>query len=343
MVEKISRENNFDLIRLLAALQVVVMHTSIHLNINLFYFKNIFVYFPGVVIFFIISGFLIYGAFQSNQNLKRYFKNRFLRLYPALWCCFAVTVILLFSFHILDFSSLFKTEFWAWIAAQLTFFQFFTPDILRGWGVGTPNGSLWTIPVETQFYILLPILVLTLKKIPFNIRIISVFIISMALNMIVGTGETLTEKLFGVSIFPYLFWFLIGVFFRHNWGRMQNLFKGKALYWLIAYFAYILIFGEWLNLYMPYYNTNLIGVVSYLILAGLTISTAFTTPKLSNKLLKHNDISYGVYLYHMLIVNSFVTLNIKNDFWILITVIAITCLLAWLSWIFIEKPALSKK
>ena len=32
-------------------------------------------------------------------------------------------------------------------------FQFWTPEALRGFGCGTPNGSLWTISVIVQFYI----------------------------------------------------------------------------------------------------------------------------------------------------------------------------------------------
>ena len=32
------------------------------------------------------------------------------------------------------------------------------PDFLRGYGVGVLNGSLWTIPVELQFYALVPLI-----------------------------------------------------------------------------------------------------------------------------------------------------------------------------------------
>lgn len=39
-------------------------------------------------------------------------------------------------------------------ATQATFLQFWTPASLRGYGVGTPNGALWTICVLIQFYII---------------------------------------------------------------------------------------------------------------------------------------------------------------------------------------------
>ena len=59
---KFNRENNLNLIRLLAALQVAISHSLTHLDIKtewlLFLNNNFFKYFPGVPIFFFISGFL---------------------------------------------------------------------------------------------------------------------------------------------------------------------------------------------------------------------------------------------------------------------------------------------
>ena len=96
-----SRENNFDLLRLIAATQVVILHTIGHLEINnLNKFTNILSYFPGVLMFFTISGFLIFSSFDRNKDLKKYFINRFLRLFPALWFCFIITLGLLLFFNI---------------------------------------------------------------------------------------------------------------------------------------------------------------------------------------------------------------------------------------------------
>lgn len=41
--------------------------------------------------------------------------------------------------------------------------QFYNPDLLRGYGVGVLNGSVWTIPVELQYYAVLPLLYLAVK------------------------------------------------------------------------------------------------------------------------------------------------------------------------------------
>ena len=47
---------------------------------------------------------------------------------------------------------------------QGTFLQFWTPNSLRGYGCGTPNGSLWFICVLIQFYIVIVILYKLLKN-----------------------------------------------------------------------------------------------------------------------------------------------------------------------------------
>ena len=41
------------------------------------------------------------------------------------------------------------------IFCQSSIFQFWTPNFLRGYGCGTPNGSLWTIGILIQFYIII--------------------------------------------------------------------------------------------------------------------------------------------------------------------------------------------
>jgi peptidoglycan/LPS O-acetylase OafA/YrhL len=37
-------------------------------------------------------------------------------------------------------------------------------------------------------------------------------------------------------------------------------------------------------------------------LAGLVVSLAMSSPELSGRILRHHDISYGLYLYHMLVI-----------------------------------------
>lgn len=338
----ISRENNFDLLRLLAAFQVLFGHSIHHLNINnLIFITDYLKYFPGVLIFFTISGFLILSSFDRNKNLKKYFINRFLRLFPALWLCFIFTIILLFIFKIILVSDLFSATILKWTLAQISFFQFWTPAILRSWGVGTPNGSLWTIPVELQFYFLLPIIVLAFKQINLGFKFLLLTVVSVSFNAYISglseSSENLITKLAEVSLLPYLYCFLTGSFIFLFWSKIRNFIEGRAIYWLVLFILFSFYSG-----FPPSYFPSNIQLISNFLLSILTISVAYTLPSLG-KLLKGNDISYGIYIYHMIVINSFVALGYTIYLKYFLFVVIITTCLSWISWRYIEKPALSLK
>jgi peptidoglycan/LPS O-acetylase OafA/YrhL len=338
----LSRENNFDLLRLIAATQVVIFHTIEHLEINnLNKFTNILSYFPGVLVFFTISGFLIFSSFDRNNDFKKYFINRFLRLFPALWLCFFITLGLLLFFNTITFHDIFSWTIIKWVFTQVTVFQFWTPDVLRSLGVGTPNGSLWTIPIELQFYILLPFIILVFKKIRLVYKFLFLIIISLAFSFYLsskqGMHETLVIKLSGVSILPYLYCFLTGSMMYLFWDKIKKLIVCKALYWLLFYFSFNFIF----NIKPSYLPINL-KVISNSLLAILSISLAYTLPKLS-LFLKGNDISYGMYIYHMLVINSLISFGYLGDVKYLFLTIIITIAISSLSWFLIEKKALQLK
>jgi len=68
--------NNFDLLRILAATQVLYFHTIFHLKIDAPSWTLVFQYFPGVPIFFVISGYLVSASYERSESLMRYFWNR---------------------------------------------------------------------------------------------------------------------------------------------------------------------------------------------------------------------------------------------------------------------------
>jgi peptidoglycan/LPS O-acetylase OafA/YrhL len=339
----VSRDNNFDLIRLIAAFQVMIMHAIVHLKINgwgVSQLSGFFDFFPGVLMFFTISGFLILGSYDRNKNLKTYFYNRCLRIFPALWVCFIITLIILLGFKVIDLKNIFSGTIINWIIAQLTFFQFWTPDIFRKWGVGTPNGSLWTIPVELQFYIVLPLIVILSKRKYLTLIFLTLSIVSVILNAnstaLWGSEETILHKLAGVSIIPYLYSFLIGCMLYHKWDTFRGYIENRGLIWMGIFFLVVFLCGK------PSYFPKGVEILSNVVLSILTISLAFTFPKCS-RILKYNDISYGMYIYHMLVINVVVTLGYTGKLTHMITTVILTIVLSLLSWTIIEKRALMLK
>lgn len=96
---KNTRENNFNIIRLSAALLVIYVHSFsifnttkkepivsfLHLGFGLGEF--------AVTVFFIISGYLITASYIKSETNFQYFKARVLRIYPGL-----IVVMLLTAF-----------------------------------------------------------------------------------------------------------------------------------------------------------------------------------------------------------------------------------------------------
>ena len=63
------RVNNFDLLRIIAASQVVLGHTVGHLDIDHPWGWSLVEAFPGVPIFFGVSGFLISASYERSSSL----------------------------------------------------------------------------------------------------------------------------------------------------------------------------------------------------------------------------------------------------------------------------------
>ena len=301
------KKNSLDLIRLLSAIQVVIIHSNehLHLHINKF-FISVLSFFPGVPIFFVISGFLISASYERSNSLFSYVVNRFLRIYPALFFCFILSVLSVFVFSDITFS---VGPFFKWMMAQLSFLQFYNPDFLRNYGVGVINGSLWTIPIELQFYCLIPILYLSIKKLRSRQVVLLLFLLIVVFGflnqiytLIYYPQKTMLTKLMGVSVFSYLYLFLLGVLLQKSQKFVAKYLSGNAILYLLIYlcvsvalaFLHINVQGNYLN------------PLSAIALGLLVISTAYSLPLKYNKKLRGNDISYGVYIYHMLIINVFI-------------------------------------
>ena len=341
----LSRNNNFDIIRLVAAMQVAVSHTFNHLHVpTQINFMgggegmSIKFPFPGVIVFFVISGFLVTASLERNKNIKHYIINRVLRIVPALYIAFILTLIALNYFDYINSDSLNNLSFWGWAIGQLTLFQFYTPDFLRSYGVGCPNGSLWTIPVEFVFYLLLPIIVTVLKN-RRNLGIILIAALSVVANYFLSKygDDSIISKLVGVSVIPYLYIFLIGSLLYYNWERLSRFFEGKAYIFLIIYIL-------WTNCIAgPAYEISSAAVlIANILLCLLVISMAYTLPKIG-KILHGFDLSYGLYVYHMIVVNVFVQLGLYGNSKYAVISLCISIALGCLSWQFVERNALKLK
>lgn len=337
----IQTKNNFDLIRLFAAAQVAIVHSADWMGVR-FPGMDALAYFPGVPIFFFISGYLIYQSYaniQTTHHLRIFFTNRVLRLFPALYICIIFSLLLTYSSGYFSTVAISTKQWILWLATQFSFLQFYNPDFMRGYGMGKLNASLWTISVELQFYILTPIIYFLFKK--YRKVSICLFIAFVALNTansFLNPRDTTLEKLFNVSFVPWIAMFMLGAYFSSHQALQTkllniNIFVPLGLYLLTYYFALKEDLGA----------HNSINILSFILLAWLIFKAAFTAPALSEKLLHKNDISYGIYIYHMPIVNFMIYKNMIGSLSYFGLALGLSTIMALLSWRLIEKPALRLK
>jgi peptidoglycan/LPS O-acetylase OafA/YrhL len=317
----------------------MVGHAVWHLDVHTqqWVYKIIFA-FPGIPIFFVTSGFLISASYERTTDIRNYALNRILRIYPGLWCCLIVTV----GFYAILGLSFVNRQAPVWFLSQLVGL-IYTPQFMKHFGFGSYNGSLWSIPVELQFYMLLPVVYWVCRPTrrwePRLTALWATFVcIALAYNMLVPplddpqNANTL-QKLFGYTFIPHFYLFLTGVLLQRINAFGSRWISGKGLYWAVVYLSVLYL--------VP--SSSFSYIASNILLAVTTISVAYTSPTLAHTLLRGTDVSYGVYIYHALLVNAFVVVGLKGHASYVIVLSACVYVVAYLSWIGVEKPCLRRK
>ena len=288
-------------------------------------------FYRGVPVFFVISGFLIWLSIGRSQTYGQYLKKRFWRIYPELW----VAVIIELAVLTILYDGWNMKDLILFAFCQGTVFQFWTPESLRGYGVGTPNGALWTIGVMVQYYIFAWFFYKLMK----NKRMISWSIGFIASFTISIVGIFLTHNLFCHEIIGKLY---DQIFIKYFWifyiGMFIAEFKDIILpklqrYWYVFLVIAALFFWTEFDIYAGYYL-----FWSMFLTLGL-IGFAYRLPILA----VNTDISYGVFLYHMTVVNIFVNFGWTGRWLYVLPVILITGLLAYISTIKIGQFTSKKR
>ena len=352
MTEKeLFRVNNFDLIRLLAALEVAIHHTLKHFDLTDHWLFHSTSWLPGVPIFFFVSGFLISRSYENNSRIAEYSRNRALRIYPALVLCTILAVISAFATGYLSTQSFSPSHFAAWILGQVTVFQFYGPDFMRGFGSGVLNGSLWTVTVELQFYVLIPMIYWMLTRASKSrgqrMAMLSVLILLFIVPNVIFQqlklndqfSDHLLMKLAHVSFLPWVYMFMLGIFAQQNFLKIHQFVRGRAVPIACAYalISYLTIH------YFGWTTGNEIHPALFPLLAVTVLSLAYTVPTLSDRILHKNDISYGVYIYHMPIVNIMMYYGLVSQFGYAALALIFTVVASICSWFFVEKIAIRRK
>lgn len=334
-----AKENNFNLLRFVAASFVMVSHSYDLSKIAAEPLSNLTGYlsfgFLALYTFFCISGFLVTRSWLSDPRFMVFCKKRFLRIFPAL-----VVVVLFNAFvigplvTILPLKNYFENPYT--ISYLKNVFLFPLSDYLPGVFLSNPmpfvNGSLWTLPIEVSLYVML----LFLGIIGLVSRRYAIFFVLIALLLLDRTILQKPEyaRMFILTL-PVTYVVHLGIFF----------FVGSLFY----LYREILVINRWIiigalllmviSFRIPYGN-----IICYFALPYLIFCLAFSDIPLLRYFTRKTDVSYGIYIYAFSIQQTLLHFFVfENAIVFFIRAYILTLVLAFLSWKFIEKPCLRLK
>ena len=134
--------------------------------------------------------------------------------------------------------------------------------------------------------------------------------------------------------------FLWGCYLESN-ESLQKKIKNYNIFIIIFIFIALNFFCSKLDIFQG--KTNAFNPVEFLFLSLVIFKIAYIKIKIPENFFNNNDISYGIYLYHMPIVNFFIYKNLTKSYLFFSLCITLTILFAIISWKLIEKRFLSLK
>lgn len=319
----------------------------------------------GVSLFFILSGFLLSLPFWDQllnsmpyQSTYKYWGHRLVRIVPAYYVCLTVLLIINDEWRFaLTYPDILLHYLFLFNLTEFSIFSF--------------NSVFWTLAVEMQFYLLLPFLFTILKKIKSHSAIIvfSMMIVSYGIQYYITEQFTdsiqwpwdnnliwvrVNGAVISHSFIAHLPHFITGVlgawFFQKKDLYPLKKIHYEFLFWLAVLLLLIILCTPiYASITLPASRYGF-PVVSILILIIIISSpqSLIAVKIIDSFLLKQlGIISYGIYIYHLPVLNYFYFLKqdrVMVGSWELyaITSFLLAIILALISFYFIEKPIQEK-
>lgn len=337
-----------DGLRCIAVVPVILFHAGFDL------FSGGFV---GVDVFFVISGFLITGLIldemEANRfSLIKFYERRARRILPALFlvsaACVPVAWALLSPADLQEF------------AQSLAALALFASNILfwRQSGYFDAEAELkpmlhtWSLAVEEQYYLLFPLLMIWCWRIG-RIRLLYAIIAIGVASLTISEYQARTAPAAAFYLLPSRFWELLlgtmAAFVLRVWRAplatlQSNKFahEGVGVIGLLLILYSIFAFDDTTTFPGLHALVPTIGAV--LILLFATEGTILCRLLSSAPLVGIGLISYSAYLWHQPLF-AFARHASAGDVpktW-LVSLVALTFILSYFSWRFVEQPFRQQK
>jgi len=253
----------------------------------------------GVPIFFIVSGFCIHMSFQQQgQRWGGFFIRRIFRIYPAYLA--ALIFIALLNAEQLRWNFAGQGA-WLQLSTHLFLIHNFHPLTFMG-----INGSLWSLAIEAQLYLLYPALLVLVARLGWRRTMVILAGCELlirgtdGLMQMAGAANTMGGQISGLfarSPLGYWFSWALGAFIADAFLKKQPLpFAKTSPGWWLA-----LAIGSYFLKPLYCFRFLLFAVVTAVLVSRLLSGAKLETriPKFSLDLLRRTGLwSYSIYLLH---------------------------------------------
>lgn len=335
----------------------VIMVLAYHLKLALF--KSGFL---GVTVFFVLSGYLITGILISEVeeegtiDLKNFWLRRIRRLVPAVM---SMAVVIIFVSTVVNRVIFTKgcKDFLASVLGFNNWWQIFNKvSYFEAAGVPSPFTHCWSLAIETQFYLIYPLILLGIYKLAksrgegrakrgllFAGVTLLLALISVILMIVLFDPQQDASRVYygtDTRAFSLLFGALLAILWDYRMvprrlSASVNMVLGSVS------FAVLLVMTIAINGSSNFWYRG--GQFVGTILTVLVIYAVSGRKTLLSRLLSHpvlkwiGDRSYSIYLWHYPII-LLISKGIKASWRITLIELVLSVVLAELSYRFIETP-----
>ena len=335
----------------------VIMVLAYHLKLALF--KSGFL---GVTVFFVLSGYLITGILISEVeeegtiDLKNFWLRRIRRLVPAVMSMAVVIIFVSAVVNRIIFTKGCK-DFLASVLGFNNWWQIFNKvSYFEAAGVPSPFTHCWSLAIETQFYLIYPLILLGIYKLVksrgegrakrgllFAGVTLLLALISVILMIVLFDPQQDASRVYygtDTRAFSLLFGALLAILWEYRMvprrlSASVNMVLGSVS------FAVLLVMTIAINgsSNFWYRGGQFLGtILTVLMVYAVSGRKTWLSRFLSNPVLKWiGDRSYSIYLWHYPII-LLISKGIKASWWITLIEIVLSVVLAELSYRFIETP-----
>ena len=308
---------NLNGLRFIAAFLVIIQHIEVFKSI--FKIENYIGKVPffsvigelGVILFFVLSGFLITYLLLKEElsfktiSIRKFYLRRILRIWPLYFLIIILAFFVLPNLGIFILPGYGKDVIYSDISYKLLLYILFFPNlVLLMYGIVPYASQTWSIGAEEQYYFVWPILLKFFKKHRVILMLLIIFMYLVVTRALL-THYTDFLPFKGIikkfwSKFPIQCMAIGGIFaillFQKN--KFIKFFQNNFLFYSSIVFVLFLMLSP---IYIPFY------IEFYSVLFGIIILN-FSSNKqikisLENKVLNYlGNISYGLYMYHSIAI-----------------------------------------